>query len=302
VLGYKENEKFCEKIIANVDAKLTPCVDSKVYKSIQQLRIYGSHKWETTRTKVFDSECTWTPPETPANPGHEFIIVLTGSLIGIVGHCQIITGLTPVDLKPKFTGEGWNLNEEDVNSSLTFCAKMEKVSSYKDRSFPFEFHETQGGMIILKRLRPSMCLLCQRTHENENPYLTVVGKGRDVYFHCRRNEDNAKLYIGSLGSVGVEELSGETFSDVPSLDSVMEKIVYLHVAQEEVPSLSSVMAVTGGFPMASVSERESQLNILRTFSTSRAREAVKPNEKITKEMSAQLGSNLASIIGFSIYK
>jgi hypothetical protein len=45
-----------------------------------------------------------------------------------------------------------------------------------------------------------MCSICNRNHENENPYLVIAGENRDVFLDCRRNNDNKKLLVGSLGA------------------------------------------------------------------------------------------------------
>ena len=51
---------------------------------------------------------------------------------------------------------------------------------------------------MLKRTRPSRCKICCRIHENENPYLLVVGDEKSVYFHCRRAPEGKSLFLGKL--------------------------------------------------------------------------------------------------------
>ena len=48
----------------------------------------------------------------------------------------------------------------------------------------FSIEEIKGGLIVLKRLRPTYCKLCNREHESDNPFL-IVRKNGEVYFHCR---------------------------------------------------------------------------------------------------------------------
>ena len=52
VLNHKENRAFCDKVIEKIDPRLSIFIDSAVYKSVQQLRILGCHKFGSDRVKV----------------------------------------------------------------------------------------------------------------------------------------------------------------------------------------------------------------------------------------------------------
>jgi len=45
-----------------------------------------------------------------------------------------------------------------------------------------------GNMIICDRIYPSLCLVCNRIHEKENPFLIVNQDQKKIYFYCRRNK------------------------------------------------------------------------------------------------------------------
>lgn len=300
VLGHRENEKFCEKILVNIEEKLKCAVDSKVYKSIQQFRIYKSHKWNTDRVKSFDPECKWVPPIIPKNEGHELIVILTGSLIGIVGHCQIITGLTPLIDKRKFTGQSLVLEEEDVFKALDLCAVIEGLQTHKSKKFPYEYQETRESIIILKRAFPSSCPLCKRVHENENPYLTVSGVNRNVYFHCRRNVDGSKLLLGNLGEVHVinneqseraivKDIELEPLSTVD--DSFIDSIIPLkNIIKTPPPQIQSV------------AHQFQDFETLKILSQNRARGKLAPKKKkLTDKERTQTLNSAFSTLNFSIY-
>lgn len=77
----------------------------------------------------------------------------------------------------------------------------------------FSIIEVKGGLILLKRLRPSYCQLCHREHEAENPYLTVKENG-DVYFHCRRAiSERSKYQICHVDGVVELKHDSETNND-----------------------------------------------------------------------------------------
>lgn len=80
-----------------------------------------------------------------------------------------------------------NKNKSDYNASK--IVKPERllplIPNNKNNNC-FKISGIQGALILLKRLRPSKCNLCQRTHDHENAYLYVNKLGH-VYFNCRRN-------------------------------------------------------------------------------------------------------------------
>jgi hypothetical protein len=94
----------------------------------------------------------------------------------------------PVDFNP--------LTSEEIKRAMELC--VEKMDS-----FPFSYLKTiedngVSSLILLKRHKSSMCNVCNRAHENENPYLVIHGEEKMVYFDCRRNNENRKSYIGQL--------------------------------------------------------------------------------------------------------
>ena len=77
-----------------------------------------------------------------------------------------------------------------------------------------ECKEKNGNLlIVLRRLNPTYCEICERIHESENPFLTVVGDFRNVTFYCRRNEIKEKKEGINIGSLGIPD-----YTDVLKLD------------------------------------------------------------------------------------
>ncbi len=74
----------------------------------------------------------------------------------------------------------------------------------------FSFCEHIGNYIILKRLKPSYCQVCLRTHEHENPYLFVKPylNGYQLYFNCRRNTESQLLcFISNKSNTIVDDVT-----------------------------------------------------------------------------------------------
>ena len=196
VTDHEENKAFCELVINHIDPKLSKFIDNLVYKSIQQLRIYGSHKWWSNRNKILDTECKWKPMVDAESTDHLFMMVLSGSLVTNVSCCQILPTYNKNVKKVSYESDGSELTKEEIEMCIDICAKFGGMDGLHDPLFPYKFIETKGKLISLKRMRPTYCNICKRRHETENPYLIVIG--RDIYFHCRRAAKEKRLYVGTL--------------------------------------------------------------------------------------------------------
>ena len=197
---YRENKAFSLEVIQLVSPKFRPFIDSSMYKSLQQFRILGSHKWESERIKILDSSSLWKPPIQAENSDHLFILQLSGSLVSNVSYCSLLPSFSHlVPQKPTFVFDATDLTPNEVEKCLNFCAKCGNFKHFSDPGFPYRFQETKGHLILLKRISRSFCRVCNRIHESENPFLTISGVNRDVFFNCRRG--NSKFQIGTLGPI-----------------------------------------------------------------------------------------------------
>lgn len=193
------NRGFHDKIMETYPSKWKQCIDHSMYKSIQQFRIYGCHKWLSERVKKVDAISAWIPPVDNEDDEHEWLQTLGGSLVTNASYCKILQSFAPiVPPKAAYTGDEIHLEETEIEESLLLCAKSEGVTSFDDRNFPYKISDVKGSLISLRRTMPSLCHMCKRKHESEHPYLTVVGAQRNVYFHCRRADGVGKLHIGCL--------------------------------------------------------------------------------------------------------
>lgn len=228
-----ENKIFCEKVRDGVEPRLGLFIDSLVYKTIQQLRIFNCHKYGSDRTKIYAEDSKWVMPEKPVSELHKYVIILNASLINNTSYCKITESLKPPEApRKKWDGKQTILEKEDPTKCLNLLATLAGLKSQKDRLFPYTVQEVKGSLIMLKRHRPSHCRICDRVHQNENPFLIVVGVNRKVYFNCRRVSNDKKLYIGELGKTDyVDSLLTEDqtesivpkiiLTDAPTFDEIM---------------------------------------------------------------------------------
>ena len=232
----KECRYFHDEVIQRLPEKWRDIVDHGMYKSLQQLRITGCHKWNDLRTKTLSPSLSfkiagspgWTPPEPPLDSNHEYLLLLGCSLVTNTSDCHLLPSFAPpeqpkrVYIKDVMTE--MELDATSVDLAIELCARMGQLTP-TDPNFPYRLDrclDSRDGtaLILLKRLRPSWCRVCQRIHENQHPYLLVVGRDRDVYLDCRRHFENQKLYLGRLGATArsVEPGSSGFDSDV-NIDS-----------------------------------------------------------------------------------
>jgi hypothetical protein len=192
---------------------LRKVIDHSVYSPKQQFRIIGSQKLGSGRPKRFDTRWTFENQtiehryiEPVESPEHEFILQLEESLISYVSNCSLLPSL--IDENGRQSGNAGvfdnrimvdNISMNLAVRALELCATTFGIST-SDHRFPYKILGIRGIIVMLKRLKPSICRICGRRHEHENPYLFLTGaesEGYTVYFDCRR-ADGKKLLVGKL--------------------------------------------------------------------------------------------------------
>lgn len=206
-----QNQALFHFVRDNLPEKWRWCLDEGMYKSIQSLRIYDTHKYNSDRVKELDSLNTWLPPFEPEDENHLYTITMGGSLISNTSSCKVLPDIAD-DIKKKRNYASINIVDPEIKK-ITDMVSGERNT--------YSVISISGGIISLKRNHPSWCSVCKRTHENENPYLLVIGPNRDVYFSCRRS--TKKSYICSLG------MNGDIPKTIPKLDIDIEPIFDLDV-------------------------------------------------------------------------
>lgn len=210
--NHVEAKQLYQKVLAKLPAALTslrPAVlDHAVYSKKQQFRMMGSQKFNSGRKKVFQThwrfrgrEITYRCVEPPENPQHEYLMHLEASLVSNTGMCLMLPSFfEPGDARPD-NFEYKEISAETAQRALQLLADYAGMAP-DDPRFPYQILDIKGAIIVLKRLRASMCRICSRVHENENPFLFVIED--TVYFHCRRAPGNKKLFVGKLNEGAVK--------------------------------------------------------------------------------------------------
>lgn len=210
-------EAFYNKVVEKVqNLLLVKYIDQSVYSKLQQFRIVGNQKNGSNRPKVLNEtwkyrgyEYTHRYVQEPEDDKHKIVLQLGESLITNTQYCKILPNFTEIQ-KDEFgiinrskglfyntSYESSEITREMAVEAITMLANMAGVGP-NDRRFPYKFKSVNNGFIVLTRLKPSRCRMCKRIHHNENPYLYIVGEEQSVYFSCRRNEEDNKMFVGKL--------------------------------------------------------------------------------------------------------
>jgi len=201
-----EAKQLYKKVYALLPAQLQemkpPILDHAVYSKKQQFRIVGCQKYKSGRIKRLRKEWTFHGKtivhqyiEEPESLYHEYLLQLESSLVSNTSTCFLLPSFfEESDARPDNI-EYKDITQEQADHAIKLLAELMGVTP-DDPRFPYRLLDLKGGIIVLKRLRPSNCRICSRVHEAENPFLFVIDGA--VYFHCRRAPANKKFFVGRI--------------------------------------------------------------------------------------------------------
>jgi hypothetical protein len=195
---------------------LSKCIDSSVYSVKQQFRILGSSKPGTNRIKTRMASYKINEIQYEGKVGNK-LEELEHSLVSYTSGCIFLPEFCLKNKSTKITGDGLTLSNEIVQS----CVQLMGISlNIGDIYSFFSVSNVKGGLISLKKKRPYNCVICNRVHENENPYLRINIYSQ-VYYYCRRNE-KAKILLGCIEEelVAANTLDFTKVGPVPDLQFV----------------------------------------------------------------------------------
>lgn len=155
-------------------------IDFNVYKVTQQFRILGSSKQGSARIKRYKPLSSYTPDDE-----------LKASLISWTYGCTDLPNFRKTILSQSERSDV-QLTDNNVKSYINM---MKNKFRLKNGIIPFQLRQIKDGLIILKRVQPTYCKVCQRVHDKENPFM-YVSKGQ-LIFHCRRNQQKG-IVIATL--------------------------------------------------------------------------------------------------------
>ena len=181
------NRELFFEMLENIPLDIRKYFDDKMYKCIQQFRLFLSTKCGKNRQLIVDAEnSTWAPTDEITDTYTLIKEIFLASLISVTDGCQLL----PMEIKERTN----NVVSKELDSS-EYKLVMQAFDKFPDRG-AFDVLSSNGTFISLKRKRPTFCNVCNRQHENENPFLFVGPTSGHIYFNCRRGEGTT--VIGNL--------------------------------------------------------------------------------------------------------
>ena len=191
---------ICDIKYSTVDFYNSPFIDKNVYKKLQQFRMLGSQKRNSGRTKKFNKkfyykgqEVIHKETEKARNSNHQNLIDLSKSLITFTYNCVRLNNFLLPEQKIKKYIDFDDLVSEEVKLIIDIYKEYYALNM-PNEPYPYKFKDVKGQLICLSRMIPSYCEICNRIHENENPYLYLIGN--TVYWNCRRCKETDSIIIG----------------------------------------------------------------------------------------------------------
>ena len=148
--------------------------DASVYSSKRNLRLLGSRKLHSTRVKRYDRLLFRSEDFRDAGE-------MSPLALSLVSFIPTNSRLIQVESNLPFL--------RVIDASLT-SSEMQLALSLLEGVYPkvFKFRETKGAMLFFTRMKPHMCDLCSRVHENDGAM--VFKRGSKFIFKCWRNQED----------------------------------------------------------------------------------------------------------------
>lgn len=171
VKSSKHNRSFAEQVRNAIPPEYRKFVDI-LYKSCQQFRLMNSTKFGEVRYKRYDPKLS-----TVKLQDDKEIFKLS-----LVGNTE---GLTVVNI-PLFERDDFPARMNVEVPEISRRLRIKEITG-------FEYAKTVNNIVCLRRLKPTFCTLCRRTHDSENAFVIV---GDLIKFFCRRNTENDFIDLG----------------------------------------------------------------------------------------------------------
>lgn len=208
-----ETKQFMNAIISNANG-LAQYIDTSIYTTNRQFRLVGSSKLnDISRMKKFSKVWKYKGNEIVSDYQDD-VTIFINSLVSNTNNCM------PLDLFEKAPDRKIITNSYELSH-----ANGEALNDVIKKMFVKKFNcgiffklddqmQSGSGLLLAKRISKSFCALCDRVHENENPYFVITNRG-EVKYSCRRND-------GLLVSLGMLNISDSVNNDQDDSTPIIE--------------------------------------------------------------------------------
>ena len=195
----EDSKIFADKVLCD-DMNLY--IDSKVYNSVQQLRIVGSSKWQVENEKKLNFELSdnfFIPKELMNNTFAKNNYILQASLITNTSDCVKLKAFTEKSKKKSSTQRCID-SSDDVEDAMEILNKI--YPNFEKR----RIMELDGNILVeLQSNQSYYCNVHKRYHEHENAFIIIKGHFKTIYFDCRRLEPHEKRLPEPIGHLKIQK-------------------------------------------------------------------------------------------------
>jgi len=282
--GNVDSKHFYERVMLNIKDKNKVFVDEAVYSRKQQFRICGSQKTGSGRPKAFRE--SWSHKKLNINNSFgnisksidKKLIILSKTLVSFTDCCSILPSLGHKNKKY----ETHELSREDEEGIIkTIVHNIPNFYSY------FKIRNVNGSIISLQKTNISyMCIVCEREHDSENPYI-ISKKNGDVVYMCRRAKTGKLIHKENCHienmAISIELLTESFDEDIKSKKSGANELICGSKESNEVKKYSNnpnesvlfdlLISSSNPKPQNQADERESKpAEVIRSDRTDESRE------------------------------
>lgn len=224
VVSNEENYILASEVLEQFPEIYQSFVDTGMYSSKQQFRLYGSQKTGSGRPKIFVENWYYgatlvqsrfyedlrkMAPDPASFEALKFTALFLASCVTVTMNCQLMSTVIEPEARtqlgrPKFWSETSAFDNDLITPEIRDAIEVRA----DPRLFQiYRLAEIKGSLIALQRRSgvSNHCSLCQHIHESDNGFLTLDSRGQ-VYFHChafRRHQkrDASGTIIGPTSKV-----------------------------------------------------------------------------------------------------
>lgn len=186
-------DNLCKTIIKEIDIEKSRIIDNSIYNNWRSLRIQGCTKINSKRVKqlklykeqnieIINIEGLITNLEnTISFNTFDFNFMSDNRIITSINYKNIYQNKSIKNIKT------YKYTNKDVDFIKSNYSKLELfINKWHNMNKNFITYKINNNIIMYRKILPYNCNICNRTHENQNPYIYM--EVDEIYFNCRRTD------------------------------------------------------------------------------------------------------------------
>lgn len=188
-LTIKQCDSLCKLIMNEMSMEKNKIIDNTIYNNWRSLRIQGCTKINSKRIKYLKNNYTDNIKIEGLITNLENTISFDSFNISFIFNTKIVKNIENNNIniynnsinnkKYRYTINDLEFVKKNIFKLEIFINKWHKTNNN------FITYKINNNIIMYKKTKPYKCNICNRIHENQNPYIYV--ELNNIYFDCRRS-------------------------------------------------------------------------------------------------------------------